>query len=100
MAPIGGCVMRSLKGVFMKRAFPMFLASMMTAAATGAWAQETSPRAPSFEVTINPGGVTIIAEGSDTGEPSFVNYEAGAAIALNLGTRFSHSSTEPRDHAG
>lgn len=73
----------------MKRAIPIVVVLMMTAEATGAWAQAASPRVPSVEVTINPGGVTIVAEGSDTGEPSFANYEAGAAVALNLGARFS-----------
>ena len=49
-------------------------------------AQDSSGRLPSAELTIIAGGVTSFVDGNDTGEPSFTNYDAGAAIGVNLNT--------------
>lgn len=47
-------------------------------------AQEAAPGPGRVEVTLIPGGATFFVKGTDTGEPSFGNYDLGGAATFNI----------------
>jgi hypothetical protein len=49
-----------------------------------AYAQEAAPGPGLVEVTIIPGGGLFFTENTDTQEPSFGNYDLGAALTVNI----------------
>jgi hypothetical protein len=49
-----------------------------------AYAQETKSAPGRVEVSIIPGGAVFFTEDTDTKEPSFGNYDLGAAVAVNF----------------
>ncbi len=49
-----------------------------------AYAQENAPGPGVVEVTIIPGGGLFFTESTDTQEPSFGNYDLGAALTVNI----------------
>jgi Outer membrane protein beta-barrel domain len=46
--------------------------------------REAAPGPGTVEVTIIPGGATFFTEGSDTGGPSFGNYDLGGSVTVNF----------------
>jgi hypothetical protein len=46
--------------------------------------QESSPGPGTLEVTIIPGGATFFTEASDSGSPSFGNYDLGGSVTVNF----------------
>ena len=58
---------------------------VLSIVATGrAYAQETTPGPGKAEVTVIPGGWTHFTKNTETGEPSFGNYDLGGAFAYNF----------------
>jgi hypothetical protein len=51
---------------------------------TSAYAQETTPGPGKVEVTLIPGGMTFFTKKTTSAEPSFGNYDIGAAFAGNF----------------
>jgi Outer membrane protein beta-barrel domain len=68
----------------MKRTRVISALVVLLVAAGNAYAQDSSARPARIEVTIIPGGASYFTAAADTGEPSFINYDAGAALAVNL----------------
>ena len=60
-----------------------FIILLHLASATSVQAQE-SP----IQVTLIPAGATSFTEGKETNEPSFTNYDLGAALTVNLNRYF------------
>ena len=46
--------------------------------------RESAPGPGTVEITIIPGGATFFTEASDTGSPSFGNYDLGGSATLNF----------------
>jgi hypothetical protein len=68
----------------MKRTVATFLVLVGFLGATSASAQEARPGPGVVEVTLIPGGGTFFMKAKDTGEPSFGNYDLGAALTVNF----------------
>lgn len=62
------------------------ISAMLSLLATANYvsAQNSAAPPPVIEVTIIPGGVSYFTNATDTGEPSFTNYDTGAAVTVNL----------------
>jgi hypothetical protein len=60
------------------------LISLLGADRAQAQAQESSPGPGALEVTIIPGGGTFFTEASDSGSPSFGNYDLGGSATVNV----------------
>jgi hypothetical protein len=58
--------------------------SLAGASRAQAQARESAPGPRSVEVTIIPGGATFFTEASDTGGPSFGNYDLGGSVTVNF----------------
>lgn len=68
----------------MKRSIATLLVAIGIFGAHTASAQEAAPGPGRVEVTIIPGGATFFAEGRDTGEPAFGNYDLGGGATFNI----------------
>jgi Outer membrane protein beta-barrel domain len=70
----------------MKRGIALLAAIIIVSGARSAVAQtqESAPGPGTFEVTIIPGGGTFFMEASDTGAPSFGNYDLGGSATVNF----------------
>ena len=68
----------------MTRWIASLLALVSLAGASQAYAQEAEPGPGLVEVSIIPGGFVVFTENTDTGEPSFGNYDLGGALAVNF----------------
>jgi hypothetical protein len=54
------------------------------AGARQAYAQEATPGPGRVEISLIPGGLVYFTENTDSREPSFGNYDLGAALGLNF----------------
>ena len=68
----------------MKRWIAVLFAVVSLAGADRAFAQEAAPGPGRVEVSIIPGGFAYFTEEKDVREPSFGNYDLGAALGLNF----------------
>jgi len=70
----------------MKRLLAVVLTSagLAIAGASLASAQEITPGAGRLEISIIPAGGVFFTENTDANEPSFGNYDLGAAVAVNF----------------
>ena len=60
------------------------IATSLVASAGRAYAQEAAPGTGLVQVTIIPGGATLVTEGQSAQGPSFGNYQLGGAVAFNF----------------
>jgi opacity protein-like surface antigen len=68
----------------MKRCIAVVLAFVGIMGTSQAFAQEAGPGPGKVELSIIPGGALFFTEEKDANEPSFGNYDLGAALAVNF----------------
>jgi hypothetical protein len=68
----------------MKRTFATLLLGFGVLGSAPAFAQEAPSPAGRVEVTLIPAGGTFFVKGSNTGEPSFGNYNLGGSVTFNV----------------
>ena len=68
----------------MKRWIAVLFAVVSLAGAGRAFAQEAAPGPGRVEISIIPGGFAYFTEEKDAREPSFGNYDLGAALGVNF----------------
>lgn len=68
----------------MQRSLALFIAVVLLMGASVASAQEAAPAPGRVVITIIPAGGTFFTEGKDLEGPSFGNYAAGGAVAVNF----------------
>ncbi len=60
------------------------IAGFLGANSAQAQTPEAAPGPGTVEVTIIPGGATFFTEASDSGGPSFGNYDLGGSVTFNF----------------
>ena len=68
----------------MTRAVAIVVLAIGVLGTSQAYAQESAAGPGTVEITVIPGGGTFFTEGKDTQEPSFGNYDLGAAFTYNV----------------
>ena len=68
----------------MKRLIAVLVAVVSLAGSGRAFAQEAAPGPGRVEISLIPGGFAYFTEEKDTSEPSFGNYDLGAALGVNF----------------
>ena len=68
----------------MKRSIAVLFAVVSLIGSGRAVAQEATPGPGRVEISLIPGGFAYFTEQKDTREPSFGNYDLGAALAVNF----------------